>query len=500
MTAKAEPKAPKKKINQDVEETIAAKAKSKGLDALGKRLDKVQAVVDEAYKQLNIPPERVAELKKNAAVIADKVVKGTLEVSDIVSGTPPEVKGSLAINEKGDVVATPLTADEIATRAADMAFEAAPSEEQLGFKPQVMYNGKVIAPVAKGVIGHSGSYNYEGINWQAYWYPGRCEMVWPVVSVYKLEIERREVWFALDANSRVNITDNGDAYLRRGAPHEPGNSVLLINSSCVNDTFIGQSCLINVESSGNTLNNTTLRTEKDPDASRRYAWDESKGMTTFIPGKSRRLRYQDSRFKQVHAADCELDPGDYSRSQLADTNIRAARGRIEVRHADLRKCDIQGVRISLKSVNLTKVDISTEGKLRMDSQTMHDATLNFSAIFMPDKFAYTKIPLVDRQNELQLMRTSRHEFELKINYLSDKFNAGDSDQVVRRKIGTLLNEYNAKNYASTGEANGLQQSLMDYLVDSVMSRTRLISTIDSAVNVAKEVNHSTEQYDSFYER
>lgn len=379
-------------------------------------------------------------------------------------------------------------------------------------KTQLTVKGVPVEPLAVDVRSNGGhitaggftvflpypSHRYEGMTFSAYHITGRRQSA-----------NNPGLFVLLDNQSTLEISDVDFHYLGRSGNRRQA-AVVLVNSSSKNDDFFGENYLINVSTEKCVLNESRVEArfatqghtwEYHQEIHEQHGWNgrPARQPEAFITGHTERHRYEECQFKRSTILDSKLPEGFYSSANIVATTIKGSGSRANVSKSEVKFCDFSGVGTKITSCELTRVGVHVTGAINMTSQRLSKDTLHASALYLPNKFSRLEVTLPG-YSDLVMLRINGREFELANSgpYEPVKLNA----EAKREEITAAVHKYlkHTAEFAGHGEIrnNPFTDSLVNYVVDSIESRLRVVSMLDSSTAVVRAIGQDSHTYDSPY--
>jgi hypothetical protein len=464
----------------------AAKATPKET-AIKAAVDKAKDIIDEGFKET--ATKEVAEKGQPPKSVAkkDKVVP-------LNSDLPVAVKDDLPWTLGGNPV-LPYAGFDM-TKAKVLT----PDEVTSWPTPCVIINNVLIAPTEEGIAAQHGRLGF-GMGSSKYipFYSKGLDA--KKYNRYVAVLDGRQVEFLLDELSKVVVSNNyfGNSRYDQLTAQNAQSSLLLINSSSVNDSVIGENYLLNVDSKNNVFNRSSVSATRMFSGPRDYQFTE----LTEKPERSDlvpRQKFEHCQFKETRVTDSELSPGYYSRSTLTQSRVRSNRT-VYVRSCELNKASFDGKAVSLKRVNSVSMSVNAEGEINVSNIKLSNDYMTVRSLYMPNKFSLLTVDFPVQ--ELKMVRTEPAEIELSF-FTNDsvRFGLTPSREDVLEGIRDLIKRNNYGHYrngSGSGIDNAFSESFLDYAADAVMSRLRVIGVLDAATNVVNEMNQNyNDNYDDPY--
>jgi len=381
----------------------------------------------------------------------------------------------------------------------------APRRTVLEPSKKVSMNGVFLEPVAVDLKSQHGYLNINGVTVYLPYPNHRYEEL--TFSAYYLGGENgntSRTLLLLDEYSSVTMEQGKVPYSFGRAHNRKAASVVMVNSSSKNDAYYGENYLINVDSEENTLNESRLEAKGSVQG---YSWEygayaesdhEEYGNRNdkFVTGQSLRHRYEKSQFKKTTCIDSKLAEGFYSSCNLFRSTVKAA-NRCSLYRTEVKKTEIQGSDVTLRNSNFKACTLSCEGHVYVNSQRMIRESFHTASLHLLNKYCTMEVTL-PRYNDLKMIRISEGEFEL-VNSSSRgnvKIGIKSGPYQIREHVEKFLN-MTGPSEAVEGP-NAFQESMVDYVVDSIVSRLGMVSMLDSAYHATRALTQESEPYDNPY--
>lgn len=371
---------------------------------------------------------------------------------------------------------------------------------------KVTVDGKPVSPIAVGLKSQGGyiavdgvtaylpypNHRYEDLTFSAYYIGGNNN-------------RNHDTLVLLDEFSTLTIDRSGPHGFGRMHNRRP-SSVIMVNSSSKNDSYYGENFLINVDSEENSLNDTRLEAKGSVQG---YSWeyggnDESdyaeehgSHKDKFVTGQSLRHRYVNSQFKKSTCIDSKLAEGYYSHCIIFRSTIKAS-GRCNLTRTEVKKSEVQGSDITLVSCNFMGCTINCEGSIYANSQRLRRESFNTTSLCLRNKFCQMEITL-PRYNDLKMIRISENEVELVNSAMRSNFKVALNavPYKIREHVVAFLKTTGP--YGESGDVpNAFMDSMIEYVVDSVVSRLGMIAMLDAAQQATRALVKEEYTYDNPY--
>lgn len=315
--------------------------------------------------------------------------------------------------------------------------------------------------------------------------------------------------YLVDQDSHVEIPkDEGRNNYWIGHHGMAGNKqgiLVLISSSSKRDTVVGESILVNTDSSDNLLNSSYLIATReqprphevhflrhdDHRQSEHDPWNSHKKIE--FPLVKNRAIHVNSRFKRATITDSFVSPGQYHSVHIRNSVIEGASS-CAVSNSSVIKTTLFGTVVALKQSNLSECGIRSEGELYIKYTPFNHLHLSTKKALILNKFNY--LSLDTSRGKLLLVRTGRHEFDLGssvYDFQRLKLNASE-EEVCKVISGIMSFDEEGMPVALTS----ITSSFVNYLTESVMSRLKVIRLLDEAKALVNETGMRSHGYEDFY--
>lgn len=314
-----------------------------------------------------------------------------------------------------------------------------------------------------------------------------------VFSVYRIEIDKAEVIYALDNESTVELSS--DASMRRPFSRHRAmgvGSLILINSVSKHDTIMGESSLLNAATSNCLLNSSVLCRIDDPKpAANNLPWGGCDSLNEF---SENRMVVKNSQFKRATIENSDITPGTYIDTYVRDSRVEST-GHVTLLRTDIYKSRVDAPRVLLRDVNAISCTFSSETELTIEASRFSNIYTTSGSIHIPNKFCF--LELDTPWGKLNFIRATRNEFSLGAgHYRQERFKL----DVTREEILEFV-----KSQAGFGSWSGdktpstlISDSIAEYLADSVMSRLTVINLLDSARQLVNDISGNRALYEDPY--
>jgi len=475
-----------------VEKEATSKSKSKPTGERGRGKP-----AKTAWNTPQVDPDTVPSISGEE----DKVVT----VAEVALPTTEEVKTNLEIDPNGVLSSNTDDPDVFGKRIGEQILQNIIAEADVmakngtfPFRPQVYINGRVIEPVGTHTptdrflpFGNSAlieSYPYVPV--------AIAELIsGKQFNIYKVRAYGAAITILADAESSLVLDEGSYSPDNYGyPPTTKGASVLLINARSLEDFFIGNVVLMNTNSERNIYNSSSVSMiPKKENLPYSPPWEFSaKEEESAIT----RLQIKGSKMRDSTVRNSSLENATLFESEIEDSTLRGQSLFIE--GSSLRECQVTaGGPASFNHASLDKVSLLDKSDVLVHNARMKAVYLSGKGdIYHSNKFDLTEIQ-VPGQNDVKLIRESRTLFSLYDpgHCKSFPIKITDGDYEIQKTVAALLrldddNPYNQDDFTS---------SVMRYITNTIVSRLKLISTLNAAEKTTSILNGHYKRYRSVFE-
>lgn len=259
--------------------------------------------------------------------------------------------------------------------------------------------------------------------------------------------------------------------------------ITLVNSQSKNDYFLGGVVLVGVESEDNSYQDSIIELR------RHYFGDPSKGAKT--NPQARRVKVQDVDAEKVRFRGQSLPAGSYYDSSLTEnTFIRGELDddsrRVNIWKSALRWCSFREGAIDIRNAEVTHSTFHFTGDVKLDSVTVKEEYFNnLPGIYLASKFDLTSIDVAG-QSPAQMIRVDADNVLITLPVAKERHLAGEQNRALikmpfrnpnsRRSLRLKAMEM----FFGDNMPSEMEESVLDYLADTVLSRCSMINLMDSA--------------------
>jgi hypothetical protein len=349
-----------------------------------------------------------------------------------------------------------------------------------------MLHGVIIEPEETGL---KESHRIVTKSGQAFWLNGRSNAGKDEprdLTYYKVSVEGFEVHLLLDAKSSCQF--GGAESYRRGSPHPSEytnrihngiNQVVLLNSDSTYDTFLGDVVLENQSTRGCYFNNSTVSSEsRNPQAN-------------FAPwiGRSENLKRQELRYSNLFASsiyNCTIAESVTLKETTLDNSTIKVSEEFTAEYSRIKDSSIKGTFVKLKWAQLDKTHIPSTGAILIVNTVMKDENLSAKSLYIPNKFCTLKVDLP--HDHLSMRRENQTKVGITIGWRQPvEFDISSTVEVIDAKVREVLRDSSYHNPLDPDLRDPVINNMIHYVVQSIRSRLRVITMLDSAVKTARVV-------------
>jgi len=362
--------------------------------------------------------------------------------------------------------------------------------------PWVMLNGALVEPTQEN-IPEAGRMSMQ--NGHTFWlnHRGATDVkgmpLARTFTYYAVELDGVKLHLLLDEKSSCQLGAGGNYH--RG-PNYPDysrsgvNQVVLLNTDSALDVFYGEVLLENQSTRNCHFNSSTVSSQP-----RHY--DPSRGFAPWLTShtaKRQELRYSTLYRSSVYNSTI-TDPVNLRDTTVDDSSIKASEGFL-ADQSRLKNCTIKAHRAKLKFATLSDTRIPSTGPVLIVNTVMKDESLSEKALYIPNKFCTMKIDLP--HDHMSMRRETLTKFGITIGYRQPvDLPLTATLEEIDTKVREVLRDSSYHNPLDPDMKDPVVNNLIHYVVQSIRSRLRVITMLDSAVNTARVV--TGESYRENYE-
>lgn len=467
-------------------------------------VEKKPTLVTQPVKAKDVVKDKVVStpvINKDSSTTAVEPIKATKDVAEKLAeltANPKLVDDTLKIGDGAMVTYIPLASAEeppterqiknaervlrAAGRDTDTAVAVAVARVLDGGKGggTVTIDGVAQTPIATDVV-VSGSYiniPEHGIStYVPYRFSGKCDGKF---SLYRVKADGGDVTYILDENSCVEIQNAQSQrrpFTRRATA---ANGVLvLINSYSKNDVILGENYLVNMDSSNNLFNTSSvsdIHDEKSNNKPLYLPWGEEE--------TTGRRTIANCLFKLSTISNSSLTAGTYVSCCINDSQVESS-GHTIFNQCDLQTSSVRGSRAHMKGMTLDRSTLSSEGAVHCGAGRLTSVYINAPSIYLSNKMGYLSVETPTEK--MDMVRATETEFVVFGHWGGQQRIAIDA---TREEIEVLACDvhlgrgYMQSNKLSDVKRDAITQSIIDYMVDSIESRFKVVRLMDAAQRLA----------------
>lgn len=479
--------ATEKKVNA-IEDSVKGEQVAKAPKPTEATADKGKGVSADQSKSVKVKPFS----ETTVADLANQLKKGTLGDLNGFNGAAAKDKAMKKISKTLDEAVDSIKLKFKPWEVGGVHYYTKEELAQLK-TPWVMLNGALVEPTQEN-IPEAGRISTS--NGHTFWLnvrpPVSAKESSRTFTYYAVELDGVKLHLLLDDKSSCQL--GAGANYHRG-PNYPDttrsgiNSVVLVNTDSVHDIFYGEVMLQDQSTRSCHFNSSTV-------SSQQRNYDQSRGFALWNPPSARRqeLRYctlyRSSIFNShitdsINLRDCTVD----------DCTIKASDGFL-ADNSRLQRTTIKASRARLKFAILIDTRIPSNGPVLIVNTTMKDENLSEKALYIPNKFCTLKIDLP--HEHLNMRRETTTKFGISLGYRQPaELPLTATMDEIDTKVREVLRDSSYHNPLDPDLKDPVVNNLIHYVVQSIRSRLRVITMLDSAVNTARVVTGESyrENYD-----
>jgi len=319
-------------------------------------------------------------------------------------------------------------------------------------------------------------------------------------------IDGVQISFLLDDKSSVIINrrdinaDTGADYTCiRG--HRAGlniSSAVLENSVSVDDVFIGSNLLRNIDSKAGVFNNSSLIASSHEQGPSRWGsinerrpsrYDED-GNPIFVTfNADQRHKFDCVRLRHASVENAKLSKGAFvHRSTVTDSTIQANQT-ARLTNTYVVGTYIEGRDISVKGGQIYDSRFVIQEGFKHHGFSSRREEIQAPALFMNNKFAVAKITSPNHGEDLSLVRLDKDTMGLYFYHSNAmKFPLSADEDEIRKTVRKIASMWQERDNSGV-PTNLIDQSIEDYVVDSIVSRLSVINILAAAETVVRDYTH-----------
>lgn len=293
--------------------------------------------------------------------------------------------------------------------------------------------------------------------------------------------------YVLDKESSVELSSGNTSYYHR--PNTCKALVVLVNSHSKNDQFLGENSLINVNSSGNVFNNTSVNNDEKARNAKLLCFNFNLDEPTPNP-KVQRGSVKNGYYKRSTVINSNLGAGTFIESTINSSSIDST-GHCTLLRTDINDVIIRGSRIHINDSRIDKATINTEGRCAVAHFRASGEYISATSIYITNKFDFLKMETP--VGSMSLIRTDRTTFDLGNGpYNSKRFEMNVDREELEKFVGAQIS------YSEEVIGSVFSNSMVAHLVDSVISRIGVIQMMSAAERLMQDVAPNYTRYEDVY--
>jgi hypothetical protein len=328
-----------------------------------------------------------------------------------------------------------------------------------------------------------------------------------VLDAYIFELEGQYHAYLMSKDSKVWIERDSGGHLsnpwsmnRNQVDHKRGASVIVINADVRDCSLFNSVSLIGGKYSECLISDTTVdHTPKKLDV-----------------GEYEKVREFDTNYNGVYLERSTirrsgLSRGDYFQAQITDSKIDC-NGRVAVKECTITETTVRtNSRLSLTGVNLMRCWLNCPTFIGIANQSVKDRTINTNSLYARNKLAITEVVLPHgRFRDMLMVRTEENTIEIIGGGFgtSDpfKFKLDKEEWELRNELdewlGKALVMFDGRyeEPAVKPSNDPLMVSILRYVSDTIMSRVKVIKTIDTAAEMTRQLEprDTTDSFNMYF--
>lgn len=294
--------------------------------------------------------------------------------------------------------------------------------------------------------------------------------------------------YVLDKESSVELSSGNTSYYHR--PNTAKALVVLINSHSKNDQFLGESSLINTNSTGNVFNNTSVTNGEKSRPNNLFNFNFNLDEPAPVNPKIQRGSVKNGYYKRSTIIDSNLTAGTFIESTVKGSSIDST-GHCTLLRTDMNDAIIRGSRIHINDSRIDKTTINTEGRCAIAHFRVSGEYISATSVYIANKFDYLKMETP--VGSMSLIRTDRTTFDLgNGSYNAKRFEMNVDREELEKFVGSQVS------YSEEVIGSVFATSMVAHLVDSVISRIGVIQMMSAAERLMQDVAPNYSRYEDVY--
>lgn len=321
--------------------------------------------------------------------------------------------------------------------------------------------------------------------------------------IYQFKIAGKQYTVALTDSSKVwldkDVTDRMATYWfknKYNISHDQGAGVVVYDATVINCSLFNSVVLKGGRYEECLISSSHIDCTKLEPAETDVPWGN--GGSRGYPGRT----YNGCYFENSYVYRSEVPHGVYYQANLRDSQIET-KCHVRLQETRMDQAVVRAPdRVSMNRVTLDKYTIVATHGVEIANQTLRDNYLRVDNIFAPNKLAISsfELPHSNGGRGIWLIRRDERHLELSGGCTSEKlkFLLGKTQWELRNEIDTWLAKalnpsegYREEGDPQPQEAKDvLSQSVLSYMSGNIISRIEVISTMDAAVSMSRDLQPS----------
>lgn len=365
--------------------------------------------------------------------------------------------------------------------------------KEIDEKERVYFNGKAIEPVESGVKSYGNSVRWKDTTFYAnYAFELPADSVF---SVYEIQTRdgKKSILFA-DQWSYFEFTD-GDLFFNR----EIEGKLMLVNSFVKNVVWNGSNDFVNVHVENGSARECSFIASRDKAG---FHWDHfdyhhnwgEDGSNKWDPKYSDRHVYKEVRARQTNFINANVTPGTYNSTTIENSTV-FVNGHVDVNSCSYHHSNIRAGTLNSENANLRRCSFTVTGKALISNIRDEGKILGSAeTLYLDSKFAFTSITAPSIE-DITLIRVSESEYVLQrgvYHYDVVHLNSNDTEEEMKAAVTLFTDGFNFRRNAlgrmsKVNKDNIFTNGIRDFIFDTVISRLRMISMLESARDLGEAV-------------
>lgn len=331
--------------------------------------------------------------------------------------------------------------------------------------------------------------------------------------IYQFKIAGKQYTFALTSGSKVwldkDVTDRMATYWfksKHNITHDQGAGVVVYNATVINCSLFNSVVLKGGRYEECLISSSHIDCTKLESAESDLPWGN--GGSRGYPNRT----YTGCYFESSYVYRSDIPHGVYYQANLRDSQIES-KCHVRLQETKLDQAVIRAPdRVSMNRTTLEKYTIVASHGVEIANQTLRDGYIRVDSIFAPNKLAISsfELPYGSGYNPIRLIRRDERHLELSGGCTGEKlkFLLSKTQWELRNEIDAWLAKAlnPSESYREEGDPQPqgpkdvLSQSVLRYMSDSIISRIEIISTMDTTVSMARDLQPggSTDNFGMYF--